>query len=163
MIKISKILVATDFSEVADAALDYGRTLAEHFRADLHLLHVAGDLLTANPGLGYVPDLTAVQREGEESALKQLEGRLATQGQIAHVYRRVITSNAPARTIVEYAKTASIDLIVIGTQGRSGVSRLLMGSVAERVVRTAPCPVLTVHHPEHEFVLPETASANVRA
>ena len=63
MIKISKILVATDFSEVADAALDYGRTLAEHFRADLHLLHVAGDLLTANPGLGYVPDLTAVQRE----------------------------------------------------------------------------------------------------
>lgn len=155
MIKITNILVATDFSEVADAALEYGRTLAEHFRAELHLLHVAGDLLAANAGVaGYLPDLTAVQREGEEAARKQVSERLGGQhGSRGHGL--VLTSNAPAHTIVEYANSSKMDLIVIGTQGRSGVSRLLMGSVAERVVRTAPCPVLTVHHPEHEFVVPD--------
>jgi nucleotide-binding universal stress UspA family protein len=57
----------------------------------------------------------------------------------------VVTSNAPADAVAKYAKEARIDLIVIGTHGRSGMSRLLLGSVAERVVRTAPCPVLTVH------------------
>ena len=58
-----------------------------------------------------------------------------------------------------HAATAGVDLIVIGTHGRKGVSRLLLGSVAERVVRAAPCPVLTVHHPEHEFVHPEPTHA----
>ena len=63
--------------------------------------------------------------------------------------------NSPGRSIGNYANSAGIDLIIVGTQGRGAVSRLLLGSVAERVVQTAPCPVLTVHHPEREFVLPE--------
>ena len=65
------------------------------------------------------------------------------------------TSDDPADAITEYAKTANIDLIVMGTNGRGAVAQLLVGSVAERVVRTAHCPVLTVKHPEHEFVLPD--------
>jgi nucleotide-binding universal stress UspA family protein len=56
---------------------------------------------------------------------------------------------------VEYAKNANIDLIVIGTHGRGAWSQVVMGSVAEKVVRTAPCPVLTVRHPEHEFLMPD--------
>lgn len=154
MIKIERILVATDFSEVADAALEYGRTLADHFHASLHLLHVAGDLLAVNMGVaGVVPDLNDVQREGEEAARRQLSEQLHSHEAATVVRGEVLTSNAPAQTIVEYAKTKGMDLIVIGTKGRSGVSRLLLGSVAERVVRTAPCPVLSVHHPEHEFVV----------
>ncbi len=65
------------------------------------------------------------------------------------------TSDEPADAITRYARCANIDLIVMGTHGRSGLSHLLVGSVAERVVRTAPCPVLTVRHPEHEFVVPD--------
>ena len=65
----------------------------------------------------------------------------------------------PAHAITEYAKEAAVDLIVLGTHGRGAVAHLLMGSVAERVVRTAPCPVLTVRHPEHEFVLPDALVA----
>ena len=162
MIKLERILVSTDFSEVADAALEYGRTLADYFHASLHLLHVAGDLLAANVGVaGVVPDLTAVQREGEEAARRRLSERLHSHEAATVVRGEVLTSNAPAQTIVEYAKNNGMDLIVIGTQGRSGVSRFLLGSVAERVVRTAPCPVLSVHHPEHEFVVTvENAARN---
>jgi len=65
------------------------------------------------------------------------------------------TSDNPADAIIEYAKSANVDLIVIGTHGRGTMAQLLVGSVAERVVRTAGCPVLTVKHPEHEFVVPD--------
>ena len=67
------------------------------------------------------------------------------------------TSDNPADAITEYAKQANIDLIVMGTNGRGAMAQLLVGSVAERVVRTARCPVLTVKHPEHEFVMPDAA------
>ena len=75
----------------------------------------------------------------------------------------LITSNAPAVAIVDYARRERIDLIVTGTHGRGAVAHLLMGSVAERVVRTAPCPVLTVRHPEHEFVVPDALVAVAKA
>jgi nucleotide-binding universal stress UspA family protein len=75
----------------------------------------------------------------------------------------VITSDAPAVAIVDYAARGKIDLIVTGTHGRGGVAHMVMGSVAERIVRTAPCPVLTVRHPEHEFVLPDARTAVAEA
>ena len=67
----------------------------------------------------------------------------------------IVTSNVPADAIVEYAKDFGVNLIVVGTHGRGVVAHLLLGSVAERIVRIAPCPVLTVRHPEREFVLPD--------
>ena len=75
----------------------------------------------------------------------------------------MIASTTPALTIVEYAELNHIDLIVTGTHGRGAVAHLLMGSVAERIVRTAPCPVLTVRHPEREFVVPDALVAIARA
>ena len=75
----------------------------------------------------------------------------------------LITSNSPALAIVDYARQERINLIVTGTHGRGAVAHLLMGSVAERVVRTAPCPVLTVRHPEQEFVVPDALVAVVKA
>jgi nucleotide-binding universal stress UspA family protein len=67
----------------------------------------------------------------------------------------VLTSTTPALSIVQYARDAKVDLIVVGTHGRGAVAHLFLGSVAERVVRMAPCPALTVRHPEREFVLPD--------
>jgi nucleotide-binding universal stress UspA family protein len=75
----------------------------------------------------------------------------------------VVTSNATAQAIVDYAASVSVDLIVVGTHGRGAVAKLLMGSVAERVVRTARCPVLTVRHPERDFVTPDLPVATARA
>ena len=74
---------------------------------------------------------------------------------LLHARAIVETNNSAAAAIVDYAQRSSIDLIVLGTHGRSGMSQLLVGSVAERVVRTAPCPVLTVRQPEREFVIPD--------
>jgi nucleotide-binding universal stress UspA family protein len=167
MIHLKKILVATDFGEASDAALAYGRTLARTFGAALHVLHVAEDVIMRNAGLGgdnYIALLPDVQRDLEQAARRQLDERLIDNDRppIATT-PMVLTSLAPARTIVEYARNAGIDLIVIGTQGRSGFNRLMMGSVAERVVRTAPCPVLTVHHPEREFVLPDALVTTAKA
>jgi len=67
----------------------------------------------------------------------------------------VLTSNAPAQSIVSYAKDASTDLVIVGTDGRGGIEHFAIGSVAERVVRLAPCPVLTVRHPAHQRMLAE--------
>jgi nucleotide-binding universal stress UspA family protein len=75
----------------------------------------------------------------------------------------VITSNAAAMTIVNYAKETGIDLIVMGTHGRGPMAHLIMGSVAERVVRLAGCPVLVVRHPEHEFVVPDALVTSAKA
>jgi len=75
----------------------------------------------------------------------------------------LITSSSPAFAIVDYAREHEIDLIVMGTHGRGALAHLMMGSVAERVVRLAPCPVLTIKHPEHEFVQPDVLVAVARA
>jgi len=76
---------------------------------------------------------------------------------------RSVRSLAPAESIVQYAKEYAIDLIVMGTRGNRALAHLLMGSVAERVVRTAPCPVLTVRHPEREFLVPDALVASAKA
>jgi len=165
MIAIKNILVATDFSEVSDAALSYGRTLAEQFAATLHIVHVVEDLATMTFTTdGFVSQIPGLQQELEDAARTQLDDALArTQWRGPRPETIVLTSNARAAAIIDYAKKASIDLIVIGTHGRGGMSRLLLGSVAERVVRTAPCPVLTVHHPEREFAQPEAPPTGVAA
>lgn len=165
MIALKNILVATDFSEPSDAALAYGRELARTFRAQLTVVHVVENVAARAYGAdGFVfvePDLQpAVEAAGrtQVNALLSDEDRDVLQAEAV-----VITSNAPALAIVDYAKMNAVDLIVMGTHGRGAVAHLLMGSVAERVVRTAPCPVLTLRHPEHEFVLPDALVAVARA
>ena len=160
MILIKHVLVATDFSEPSDAALSYGREVARTFAATLHVLHVT-DNLTLQYGLeGYSTLLPEMQEDVEAAARKHLEELITEQDRLAlHAKPVVITAVAKAAAIVHYARDHAIDLIVMGTHGREAISHLLMGSIAERVVRTAPCPVLTVHHPEREFVMPADAVA----
>ena len=155
MISLKNILVATDFSEPSDHALTYGRALAQKFDATLSVLNVVDNTLALGVGMeGYVGNFPDLQREVEQSAEHQLRS-LVGADETVRARPVILTSNTPAATIVDYAKSAGIDLIVMGTHGRGAVAHLLMGSVAEKVVRTAPCPVLTVRHPEHEFVLPD--------
>ena len=108
-----------------------------------------------------IPDL---QREVDEAARNQLDELILGSDGSGPAERSVIVmSSTPALAIVEYAKDHAIDLIVMGTHGRGPLAHLMMGSVAERVVRLAPCPVLTVRHPEHEFVHPDALPVAARS
>lgn len=144
MIVLSHILVATDFGAASEVALVYGRAIANQSGACLHLLHVA-----ENPFLrASAPDPQAV----EAAERKRLDDRLTPEDRRRGARAIVTTSDEPAGAIVGYAKAADIDLIVMGTHGRTGVAHAVMGSVAERVVRTASCPVLTTKHREDERI-----------
>lgn len=155
MIRLRKILVPTDFSETSDVAVKYGLALAQAFGASLHLLHVIPDPYTQPWGPeAYGVNLADIVREMHESARKRLAeqvpdhqpGTVAVEGTVA-------VGNAYVE-IVRCASATGIDLIVMGTHGRGGVAHMLLGSVAEKVVRKSPCPVLTVQHPQREFVAP---------
>jgi universal stress protein A len=143
---IKQILVPTDFSETADAALAYATGLASELGATIRLVHVFSDPYTLAT---YVPEVYApVPPDKRERALedvqKQLQARLGTIGTRGVTGTGDIVTGLTAQQIVNYATTHAIDLIVIGTHGRRGVAHLLLGSVAEHVVRISSCPVLTV-------------------
>lgn len=144
MATITRILVPTDFSETADAALAYAKPLAAQFGATLHLVHVFSDpyVLPA-----YAPDVYAgVPATLREEALAQVADELKLRAG-HNPAKRIVTATLTgltARELVRYADEHGIDLIVMGTHGRQGVAHLLLGSVAEHLVRIAPCPVLTV-------------------
>lgn len=161
MIALKNILVATDFGEASDAALAYGRALARMFGATLHLVHVTENVYTkAFGGETYTSVFPELQKDLDDAAREQLDRLLIDNDPDAPPCKRVVlTSNTPAYAIVGYAKDANVDLLIMGTHGRTAVAHLLMGSVAEKVVRTAPCPVLTVRHPQREFVLPDALVA----
>jgi nucleotide-binding universal stress UspA family protein len=161
VIALKRILVPVDFSDASEAAVRYGVALSRAFEATLHLLHAAvrhelqvmverqrvidlflsQDAATKSPNAAHA--LLATLLTGEEQQAVRAEYVLRASG-----------PGGPYLEIVRYAKEREIDLIVMGTHGRGFVAHLLMGSVAEKVVRRAPCPVLTVHHSEHDFVVP---------
>jgi nucleotide-binding universal stress UspA family protein len=157
MIVLKNILVATDFGEAAEVALRYGRELARTFGSSLHLIHVVDDVAARVVGFPeYAPSLGRLQVEAEAAARTRTEALLSDEDRrVLHAKSVVVTSMWPARAILDYARESHVDAIVLGTHGRGKLKQLLMGSVAEKVVRYAPCPVLTVRHPEHEFVLPD--------
>ena len=164
MVALKNVLVTTDFSEPSAVALRYGRELARMFGAKLHVLHVADSLLAA-PGVEYYPaPLLHMQSDIESVARKQLDELITNEDRsMLSVQPVVRTGPSAAAAIVEYAMKAGVDLIVMGTHGRTGLSHVIMGSVAERVVRTAPCPVLTVRYPERDFVREEVRPEAVSA
>jgi nucleotide-binding universal stress UspA family protein len=153
MVVLKNVLVATDFSEPSAVALAYGRELARTFAAKLCVLHIAESVIST-PGLEfYGASITDLHGSIEAAARREMDALLTEEDRRqlgAEGVVRVGANVAPA--IVEYAEEAEVDLIVMGTHGRGPLTHLLMGSVAERVVRMAPCPVLTVRHPEREFV-----------
>ena len=158
MIALKKILVATDFSPASDAAVSYGRELARSFGATLTIVHVVEDIATRSLGIdgGVFLSDPDVQRQFEVDARVEIDAAISAADRVdLKATSLILRSSAPANAIVTCAHERGTNLIVMGTHGRSGFARLLMGSVSERVVQTAGCPVLTVRHPEHEFVLPD--------
>ena len=146
MITLKNILVATDFTEASANALAFGRELARAFGGSLHVLHVVGNIVAeASHVEGYTTDFAALQRQAEEAGRKQLDAVVTEEDRRTLAARTIVlTSSTPAEAIVSYARDAHISLVIVGTHGRGAVAHLFMGSVAERVVRAAPCPVLTV-------------------
>ena len=160
MIAIKNVLVATDFSETSASALNYGREFARTFGATLHVVHVVENaLMWAGPEAAGI-DFVQLQGELGSEARLALD-RLVTAEDRAQLnaVTAVRIGGSPAFEIAAYAKTEGIDIILVGTHGRGMIGHLLMGSVAEKLVRIAPCPVLTVHHPEHEFIHPDALVA----
>jgi len=158
MIAMKNVLVATDFGEASDNALAYGRELAARFGATLHVLHVAENIyITAFGAETYASFAPDLQRDIEANAHRRLaEAVVDSDGLGPATVPVVMTSGMPAYAIIDYARDHDIDLIIMGTHGREALQHLLMGSVAERVVRLSPCPVLTVRTPERDFVHPDT-------
>lgn len=149
---LSRILVPVDFSETSAAALKYALALADAFGSQVHVLHV----VDASASQHLAAEMAMVSDTALEAERTRAEAELAqllTRDEVSRYRARLVTvSGAPFSGIVTYARQEGIDLIVMGTHGRGPVAHLLIGSVAERVVRKAPCPVLTIPLKGHDFV-----------
>lgn len=145
-VPMRRILVATDYSPSAKQALNYACAIANSFNAELHILHVMMDplpLAVPEGGLNQRDKIIAeLLRKAEITHLENTQ-HLPSAPEVKVL--RVVREGYPVNEIRKYAADQQIDLIVLGTQGHSGLSRLLLGSVAEKTVRLASCPVLTVH------------------
>ena len=152
MITIKRILVPTDFSDQGKTALMYAVAFADQFGAAVDLLHV---MEAVPPGalLSYI-SLDELKKSVRTDAEKQMEELHTEWEDYAFPVQRLIVEGHPFVEIIKHAKDSNADMIIMGTHGRGAIAHMLLGSVAERVVRKAPCPVLTVRHPEHEFVHP---------
>ena len=153
---LKRILLPTDFSDTAQHALGYAREMAERFGAEVHVLHVVADPTPQEWAVGagalVVSDLL---KTWEADAERHLAG-ISVDG--VEIVRAIRVGHAFFE-ILQYATDNAIDMIVMGTHGHGPVKHLLLGSVAEKVVRKAPCPVLTVRQPGHEFVMPGSPAA----
>jgi len=151
---ISRILIPTDFSDPAQYALEYALDLNKLYTARLYLLHVLQDFTDFsefNLSPSMLPQLYA---EFEQSATKRLEEIVNTKIPSDMNCDTYILHGIPFFEIIQFARNESVDLIVIGTRGRTGLQHVLFGSTAEKVVKKAPCAVLSVRHPESEFTMP---------
>ncbi len=155
MIDLHRILVPTDFSKHSQNALTYAAEFADKFGAELYLLHVVQDLSLFFPDpVSGAPPITPPVDQLTAAVQVSLD-RLVRDNDLARLkVHQVVREGTPFYEIIRFAREADVDLIVMGTHGRSGLVHVLLGSVTEKVVRKAPCPVLTVRHPEHEFVHP---------
>jgi nucleotide-binding universal stress UspA family protein len=152
VIKLKKVLVPTDFSDGARQALRYGMSFAKEYGAELLLLHVVENLT-----VGYASDLFPVpMAEVFQEISGYAKNELAKLGEEARArgltVQEQVVQGKPSAEIIRFASEHEIDVIVLGTHGKGMLDQALFGSTTERVVRRAPCPVLTVRKPEHEFV-----------
>lgn len=158
MISLKRILVPHDFSETSDTAVRYGIELARKFGARLYVVHV-GERMRSEMATEFPLGLD----EAVETAVRERLLKIVTpqeRQELNPVF--VVLPGSPSTEIVQYAKDEDIDLIVMGTHGRGVVAHALLGSVAEKVIRLAPCPVLTARNAQHQFLVDEPVLAEVR-
>ena len=145
-----KILTAIDFSESSDFAFEYALTLARQFQAELTVMHVINEPVDLR-GF-YVPHISfeQLEKEIEEGAEKMMEKFCQTKMGDFGRYTTAVVAGIPYEEILRKAEESGASLIVLGTHGRTGIDHLIFGSTAERVVRSAVCPVLTIRMPASE-------------
>ncbi len=155
MIKLKRILATTDFSDCSGHALRYACEFADAFGAELHLVYVNEPPAAAYSefGVGYV-GVQGIEEDIQRGATAKLDTLPDPKWQDKLTISRAVLFGTPFIEIVRYARENDIDLIVLGTHGRGAIAHMLMGSTAEKVVRKAPCPVMTVRPESHEFVHP---------
>jgi nucleotide-binding universal stress UspA family protein len=159
MIALTHVVVALDLAEPWEEVLACGRTFAESFGATLHLVYVVDDLAVRSQPLATDPDeLRQIQKNLAADARLRLEAIAAGELSRVAAHIEVLTANRPAAAIVAYANTTKAELIVAGTHGRTGLAEVVMGSVAQEIVRRAPCPVLTVRRQESQAASTVTTS-----
>jgi len=141
---LSRILVATDFSPHADRALEWAAALARRFSAELEIVTsvFVAPFAALPTGYGLPPDYLRGVRDAADARLSELSARFASDGLRV---RTTVLHEDPSSGICALARERGSDLVALGTRGRAGLAHVLLGSVAERVARLAPCPVLTVH------------------
>jgi nucleotide-binding universal stress UspA family protein len=145
VIEIRSMMAPTDFSAHSEKAVRYACGLAERLESELHLVHVLSEFLPAGPDPLLMPVVPPeYYRENEVRAKEMLGRRLDPAWGVPPAVITAVRWGSPVESIVSYAIDHRIDLIVIATHGRTGLSHVLLGSVAERIVREAPCPVLTL-------------------
>ena len=150
MIKVKKVLVSTDFSEAAHKAMPYAASLAEEYEAELHIVHVVEDSLYyaqfVYDGAPFDPTvlIEGLVEDRKKKLAEVLKLVPASVKAKTHLRRGLVASE-----IIAAAKETDADVVVLATHGRTGLSHLIFGSVAERVVRECPCPVLTVREKAH--------------
>ena len=147
---LKNILVATDFSEPARVALEHGKDLARSSGATLHVLHVIQEIPTYyGSEVGFAA--TQIEESIQSAAQGELDRTLGAKESGLAVKTATVRAPNVAHAVNEYAAAHNVDLIIVGTHGRGAISRFLIGSVAERLVRSATRPVLTVHAGESGF------------
>lgn len=149
LLHIGHILVPTDFSDPSRKALKYATRFAEQFGAKITLLYVNEPVMY--PDFAYYP-LAMENDQVNEIARTKLAALGAKEIGARHIEQTLVRTGNPFHEITEAARTLKMDLIIISTHGYTGLKHAVLGSTAERVVRHAPCPVLTVRDKEHEFV-----------
>lgn len=147
MLEIKKILLASDLSDNSEKALHYAQYFTSQFKAELHVLHVLEDIPSSTPLFGGGLALTSSVHESATVAERNMRN-LFDKAWISGKQIVVATAEGkPGAAILEYASEHQIDLIIVGTHGRSGLSHVLLGSVAEQITKQAQCPVLVVRSP----------------
>jgi nucleotide-binding universal stress UspA family protein len=152
MIPIQRILLPTDFSEYSAHAVPYACALADEYQAELHVLHVLEMIPTA-PYFGMGLTTTGFTEESESHAKQLLDHVLPSDWPAREKAVTMLRHGSPFVETIRYVKEAQIHLMVITTHGRTGLAHTLLGSQAEKLVRKAPCPVLTVRPSGHQFVM----------
>ncbi len=148
-----KIVCAVDFSEFTGQIADYAFAVARKFESELHLLHISPNLNYFTPYESFLTpeNLVAIDRNIELEVERDFNKILSKHDYPAQT---VIKKGIAFVEIIDYVREAEADLVVMGTHGRSGVEHILIGSVAEKVVRKAPCPVLTIRPKGKQFKMP---------
>jgi len=154
MVRFKQILFPTDFSDFSKYAASFAVSFACDYGAKLYILHVSETSYDISEMLSEKPSPEELRAKVEELAAREIE-EASTPDMLEKLdYDITHLTGKPFAEIIKFVKEKKIDMIVMGTHGRSALESAIMGSTAEKVVRKAPCPVLTVRRPGHRFVMP---------